>query len=765
MKIKPAYVFPFVLYFFLSAIFISGILFQNSLIGRSLDFTVPPTQSLLKNVLKSNFYVLNPTPNGGIRNVFTQTLIPVNIILYLPHILLNTDPGFIARYQMFLALFLGQSFAYIFIFKLLTKFNPENSYNSLIATFSGILFAFNNYMFCELTFGSSVMYLTLVFVPLLLYTFLNYQETGKYKWLVFTLLALLVTSSTIQHFILSYVFLLMMSIIHKDIRKFLIVGFLHFLISFYWILPLYGAMGEIVSHELVGDYSAGLVNSPSNIFRSLINSDYFGNRDLYRLSLKSTLLSNVWTLCAVGLFLCVFSAIVFIKEYPKQARVYILSFLCVLLLSIFFIKGGKKPFGFITLFLYSKIPLLNIFRSVQRFISFYLVAYVVLFAFSASSLAKKSVSALGIVLLLVVIIALPWWFTLDLGVSNINSSTSYPTLGLYNLTEGSEKFYNLQDNEEHFSIFAIPPGHSVYFRSTDESLSDTQGGDSGLFFGNKGFYAAEINSDYLNPVINSFERSIYLDTNAFDLNSCLLGSLNVKYVVLRENVEPNFSSNKGKYNIPLIKKALKSSPVFSRVETLDYVTIASVKDEYFYPIIYSPATLNTGGELCLAQGESVHKLYFEEVNPTKFLVKIEGAKPDIPIVLSRTFHEGWAISQRELAFDQKSGYEGRERFKSIQVDTLVEKGKLERSLEKYLSHSKTNIYANGWELDIGLFCKETKGCIVNSDGTYDIDLEIEYTPQRLFTYGSLVSVLTFVAVLIYPWGVKLIRGKNVKTAK
>lgn len=65
------------------------------------------------------------------------------------------------------------------------------------------------------------------------------------------------------------------------------------------------------------------------------------------------------------------------------------------------------------------------------------------------------------------------------------------------------------------------------------------------------------------------------------------------------------------------------------------------------------------------------------------------------------------------------------------------------------NHKQVNGYANSWELNIEELCKNNAGCIKNSDGTYDLELITEFTPQRLLYLGIIISGTTFSCCIIY----------------
>ena len=79
-------------------------------------------------------------------------------------------------------------------------------------------------------------------------------------------------------------------------------------------------------------------------------------------------------------------------------------------------------------------------------------------------------------------------------------------------------------------------------------------------------------------------------------------------------------------------------------------------------------------------------------------------------------------------------------------------------------HFKLDNFLNGWYLDAGILCSEQQspgkitiakpGCTKNPDGTYDLNLIVEFSPQRYFYVGLIVSVTTLIACiwyLIYSW--------------
>ncbi len=64
-------------------------------------------------------------------------------------------------------------------------------------------------------------------------------------------------------------------------------------------------------------------------------------------------------------------------------------------------------------------------------------------------------------------------------------------------------------------------------------------------------------------------------------------------------------------------------------------------------------------------------------------------------------------------------------------------------------HFKLNDFANGWYIDVDKLCKQQNLCHANPDGTYDLELVAEFTPQRWFYVGLIISGLTLAGCLGY----------------
>ena len=65
------------------------------------------------------------------------------------------------------------------------------------------------------------------------------------------------------------------------------------------------------------------------------------------------------------------------------------------------------------------------------------------------------------------------------------------------------------------------------------------------------------------------------------------------------------------------------------------------------------------------------------------------------------------------------------------------------------NHLMVNGYANSWIIDPDDICKNKGFCRKNDDGTYDMELIVEFWPQRLFYIGLGISGMTLLSCLGY----------------
>lgn len=833
------------LFISISILVLSRLIFSDQLIGRFIDFSIPPVSFLLENVVKADFFTWTDVLNGGLRNTFASTLIPVHLILYLP-VLFKSSVWLLSRYQLVLSLTVAMFSFFLLSRKLLENFSLSDKQCTAISILGALFFTLNNYFFCELIFGSTPMYFTFALMPLFLYLYLSYLTSKKFYFFFLTIILLLIISSTLQHFIMAYVLMILFAFIYKEYKAAFKVVVVHLVTSLYWILPLLVSASQIKSQELSGDFSSGLTNSSTNFISSLINKDYFGNRNLYTSSLGNQFLEWFWVINAFVLLVICFYALFRSDLLPKIYQKIILGASGVFALSLLFIKGGKDPFGAFVLFLYKNFPPMDLYRSLQHYIGFYVIAISILFIFSAYLLVRKSRIYFWLILFIVIINAAPW-LTRDLGRKEIISQGESPSyVGEYKLTEGDFQLYSLNQQLLDFSLLTIPPNFSVYFMPNSGNSEKTQGGDTGLGYGNKQFYATDVNGP-LKVLLDPLERKLYTQDNFFNINSKLLAFLNIKYLTLRDDIIPASSENYKLFNFDRLKKQIDQSSIFSSTKEFSDTTIYQLKD--FLPIIYTPEKIiYSQGDLArlvdiasssdfnprsliifsndptnpveltneLNQtGQSLPMVEYRRINPTNYHIVIHNARNAFPLVFNQAYNNGWKLypstivkqskekllsqikgdhaltaeaegradtsklveyidknfistlgtgqsrsrmvttwsdgQQKNISENYNINFISESNYGTIQNENLAS-GQFWQNWNKHeysANHFVANGFSNGWIIKTDDYCSGNNNCQKNSDGSYDLDLSLEFGPQRMFYIGLLISSGVLIIMLFY----------------
>jgi len=160
------------------------------------------------------------------------------------------------------------------------------------------------------------------------------------------------------------------------------------------------------------------------------------------------------------------------------------------------------------------------------------------------------------------------------------------------------------------------------------------------------------------------------------------------------------------------------------------------------------------------------RITFVKINPTKYRIKVEGAKEPYTLVFSESFHKGWKIyvSQSETKHNRNTIETDRNKPPSeakygeivasyfdgdikegTHRNTFLEKATFETWGKKPIAedrHYLVNGYANSWYIT-----PEDAG------GKENYELIVEFWPQRLFYVGLFISLTTVISCLGYlGWG-------------
>ena len=189
---------------------------------------------------------------------------------------------------------------------------------------------------------------------------------------------------------------------------------------------------------------------------------------------------------------------------------------------------------------------------------------------------------------------------------------------------------------------------------------------------------------------------------------------------------------------------------------------------------------------------------YRRINPAKYRIRMHAVRGDIPLVFGESFSHGWRlypVARRDrhkslVAPENYAVTSGNERYQAdrAEVQKFVERGWITGGAvvgsrtsgfvskryhgaiqNDYLpegavwetwnstpipenSHIKVNGYANGWAINANQLCAMPLACHQNEDGSFDVDLVMEFWPQQIFYLGLALSSLTlFFSVAFLLW--------------
>jgi hypothetical protein len=130
---------------------------------------------------------------------------------------------------------------------------------------------------------------------------------------------------------------------------------------------------------------------------------------------------------------------------------------------------------------------------------------------------------------------------------------------------------------------------------------------------------------------------------------------------------------------------------------------------------------------------SPESIKYKIISPTKKIVYINHATTSFYLNMSEAYSKEWRLEFNNQKIKGLNGW-----LPTASVDSVSNS-----------DHYELDDYANGWYIDINELCKQKNLCTKNGDGSYNMDMEIEFTAQRYFEVGLIISSLAFIICLGY----------------
>jgi hypothetical protein len=126
-------------------------------------------------------------------------------------------------------------------------------------------------------------------------------------------------------------------------------------------------------------------------------------------------------------------------------------------------------------------------------------------------------------------------------------------------------------------------------------------------------------------------------------------------------------------------------------------------------------------------------IQYRQQNDHRTTISIEGATKSFYLNISEAYHSKWRLEILNKKMEGLYGW-----WPIARPDEINQN-----------NHFKLNNLTNGWYIDVDQLCKQQHLCKQNADGSYDIEMVAEFTPQRWFNVGLIISGLTLLGCLSY----------------
>ncbi|OGC50272.1 hypothetical protein A2716_03625 [candidate division WWE3 bacterium RIFCSPHIGHO2_01_FULL_40_23] len=550
------HLFLFILLFLLAY---RGILFKGGVLGHNWDWSVPVLPSELKE-LGSLFLGTWNENFLGQPTSFGLSSIPYYLGVYVLGSLGVTGEAFSRILLTFVSFMSYASFYILFSYILIVDQSVKYRGLALNCAFLGsVFYSFSPFVFNEFNGGALTHLISYSFLPLFVFLYVKYLNTPRVLSvnLIAPLLVFFLISISIQNMLFT-LGLVLATTLYKylifrrkgPLTHLLVFGVFILLLNLFWIFPTLSSFSFFKSSFLdkklftIGTLTSG---TPS-WYEILVGVGYF--RDFYTASLSKVSFHFAFLsgYVLVGLSLIGFAIS---NTVSKKFKYFFSLVLITYIISLVFSVGVTPPFGDFIFFLYQHVPLFNLFRSPQHFITmttFSLASFLTLGFYSwfnfalVNKIKRKFLYGAGTIIMSLLILFLNGFFYRgDLGVSYFKSFRpvgNYIDLFSYPPDYSRLKETLYQDQSSTY-VLPVPPEFSPLFLR-NEFQNYGQGGDPFLLSLGHPIVARGASwGRRSKEIFENLEEHLYTYGFSSGLEK-YLKILGIKFILVRDDVIANF---------------------------------------------------------------------------------------------------------------------------------------------------------------------------------------------------------------------------------
>lgn len=584
MKNKTKVAILFLIIFMLSFRFFFSI---DGNMGHNWDWSFPSLSFFFANIKNLSLYAWD-SYNLGTPNNLRLVHLPLNLFFSF------VGPLVSVKFFLF-CLFLSITAISYYGFKWFLDFLTKRSTLNYIPA---LLYAFSPFLFNDIIGGSWVMWMSYAFCPIYFVLLFKYLTTGSFKYLLLSLLITTFVMISLQNILMVNVLLFAYlvnvliatgnkiagDIVKRSLIFFVLLIFIHA----YWIVPFISTFFEFTKNTILSDagvHAFDPIRNSRQSFWNIINLGGYFDRNMY-LHTMPPVLRNIFYLTVVFAWLAMVWPL--LNERRREEKQKNLFWVGTLLVLIIVVKGGNRPLGGFTLWLYESIPVMKLYRSPQHlmFIPAFIIPVLIAYSmnyFYENSIYRKTV-ATGFFLIVFIWVG-GWWFNGDLGHSTLMSQKR-DYVDFFKLPPGLVKYYTqAQYDKSDYRSFFLPAVNSPIYLKTRYQNS-VNGYQPEYLYLNKPTFTSEINKFAENVELS------FCQSQSFFSYIKYLSLFSVKDIVLRSDIFPHFTDSTRCWNNNRVKNTLESEPAIERFLVGKYTAAYRIKNKYTLEHIYAAPDVN-----------------------------------------------------------------------------------------------------------------------------------------------------------------------------
>ena len=583
---KPVVEFSsvFLLYFFCSLAAFRVLLLRLGTIGHNWDWSIPPTAYHLADMASNSLYTWGQQ-FLGFSYEYANNILIFNYVLGLVGYLGLTG-AFVSKFLLIFTVVTSGCSMFYLVKDVLTSeifLDTHQNTKNMVAIFSsliaGYLYSLSPFLFNEFVGGSIPAFVAYSFAPLVVLFYRRCCNPSlNFGYVILAAITYSVVAISLQTLILLFGVMFLYALFFRGKKGLLalaLILIIWLLINGYWVLPLLFQTKDVIRVALITPLESLLLNIRThtpNLLQAFTLTGYW--TDFFTNTIPSSLY-RFWIIAPFTIVVAMFSMLIL---HPKKQ---LLFWSLLALMSFIIVTGSQPPLGKLVVWLFTNIPIMVLFRSPQHLIFLPVFCYAILLGltigFIGTHFNKKNFIAVGAAFFILTSIWIAPFYTGNLGGS----------VDVFELSPGYEHINQIIDetkDQEDYRVLYLPMAGSPYYLKT-EYQSEGQGGDPIVAHSIRPSVIADFP---IKPHVKQFSASL---EDAFSRKdppinaSKLLGQANVKYIILREDIRPNFGPFARTWNYTQVYNNLKQINGIRLVKKYQYVSLW--ENQYFIPRIYA----------------------------------------------------------------------------------------------------------------------------------------------------------------------------------